>query len=352
MGSSRAGRSGGRIALTLLALAVLEGCAFGIPLKKSTVVPQQAERSATIRLGEAMRAEVRAALGDPWLESDLWRAEVYRSDDKRTELGFAVAIVIPVPVGVFSEKRHGYVLVTYDAAGRVSEVSPGVASDGMLASNTGKWLAIRAGEISFVVDPVGNKTRSTLLADASRLAGYLEERRRADGCTLVAACAGDEGCPDELAVDGGEPFDPSPVTALCAPGAPCPKGAQPTETLIEGKRFVLVPVLHAIDVAPGRHHLRVTSSRIRGGAETSFECAQGEALFGAIRSHAVGASWFSKGTLEATVTFSATPPAAWESYSIELVRNGRWLVEKGTASPPGAENTKGRGAASGVPGPS
>jgi hypothetical protein len=279
-------------------------------------------------LGEATRADVRDALGEPWLESDPWRAEVYRSDDKRTEIGFAVAIVIPVPVGIFSEKRHGYVLVTYDPAGTVSRVSSGFASGGMLASDAGQWMAVRADEISFVVDPVGNKTRSTLLADASRLPGYLEERRRADGCTLVAGCDGTDGCPDELAVDGGEPFDPSPVTALCAPDAPCPKGAQPTETLIEGKRFVLVPVLHATGVAPGGHTLRVSSSRIKGGGEASFECAQGEVLYGAVRSHAVGASWWSRGTLEASVTFSAMPPRAWESYSVELARNGRWLVGK------------------------
>ena len=318
-----------RAACASLPLVVLAACGFGVPLKKSVLVPQQAERSATILPGESTRAEVRAALGEPWLESGFWRVEVYRSDDKRTELAFAMAIVIPVPVGVMREKQHGYVLVTYDAAGRVSRVTPGIASDGSLARASDRWMAIRADGITFAVEPVGTKLRSTLLADSSRLPDYLAERRRADGCTLVTACDEGQGCPDQVAVDDGEPFDPRPVTVLCAPDAPCPSGARQSGGEIDGKSVILVPVVRAIHATPGRHAVRVGSSVLQGGGEATFECGGGDVLYGIVRSSVEGASWRSKGRLQATVTVSAVAPKAWDDCSVALSRDGRWLVSAG-----------------------
>jgi hypothetical protein len=323
-------RSVGRIAVrgtwVSLTLTVLAGCSFGVPLKQPTVVPQQAERSATIRLGESTRDDVRAALGEPWLRSEFWRVEVYRADDKRTELGFMVAIVVPVPVGVFSEKRHGYVLVTYDGAGHASRVSSGFLSEGLAASEADKWLVIRSDEITLAVDQVRTKWRTTLIADSSRLSDYLAERRHAAGCTLVVACDEVRGCPDELAVDGGEPFDPSPITVLCAPDAPCPKGTPLAGMGIDGKSFVLVPVLHAIGVAPGSHRLRIAGSMIHGGGEASFACSGGEVLYGTIHSRVEGASWWSRGKPTATVTLSPAAPPSWDDYGFALYRDGRWLV--------------------------
>jgi hypothetical protein len=318
-----------RAAFVSLALAALGGCGFGVPLKKATLTAEQAQRSATIHLGESTRAEVRAALGEPWLRSRFWRVEAYRADDKRTELGFAVAVVVPVPIGVFSEKQHGYVLVTYDASGRVSQVSSGMASEGFLAEAGEKWLAIRADEITFAVDLVRTKLRSTLLADSSRLPGYLAERRQAAGCTLVAVCAEDQGCPDEVSVDDGEPFDPSPITALCGPDAPCPKGSPLAASEVDGKKFFRVPVLHAIGVAPGRHRVRMASSVIPGSGEASFECASGDVLYGVVVSRVEGASWWSKGKLQAIMTLTAAAPETWEPFSLVLHRNNRWLVDPG-----------------------
>ena len=316
-----------RAAALPLALAVLAGCSFGVPLKKATLTAEQAERSATIRLGESTRAEIHAALGEPWLRSDFWGLELYRADDKRTELEFAVVIVVPVPMGVFSEKQHGYVLVSYDAAGCVSKVSSGVTSDGFLADAGEKWLTIRADEITFAVDPVRTKLRSTLLADSGRLPSYLDGRRRADRCTLLAFCAEDRGCPDEISVDGGEPLDSSPITALCSPGAPCPTGTALAEAEIDGKKLLRVPVLHAIDLAPGRHRVRMASSVIPGSGETSFDCSTGDVLYGFVASHVEGASFWSKGELRAIMTFSPGAPELLRPFSFVLYRNGRWLVD-------------------------
>jgi hypothetical protein len=299
------------------AVTLLAACGFGVPLKQPTVVPDQAQRGAALRLGEASRDDVRAALGEPRLESDFWRVELYRADDKRTELAFAVVIVIPVPVGVFSEKRHGHVLVTYDEGGRTSGVSSGVASDGFLATDSASWMTLRGDSISYVVDPVGTKSRSTLLADGSRLADYLAARRGAAGCTLVAGCGGEGGCPDRLTIDDMEPFDPSPVTALCAPEAACPPGTPIAGTPIDGKHFVVVPVLLALDVPAGAHRLRVSSARAKGGGEASFGCVPGEEIYATVRSRADDA-----------VTLSGGPPEGWEARNLVLVRDARWLVDR------------------------
>ena len=291
-------------------------------MKQTTVIPEQAERIATIRLGESTRTEVRSALGEPVLENGFWRVELYRVDDMRTELGFMVAIVVPVPVGVFHEKRHGYVLVTYDNSGRVSKVSSGVAGEGMLASDAERWPVIRADEIVFAVDSVRNKIRSTLLADASRLSEYVEERGRASGCTLMAACDTDQGCPNEVAVDDEPPFDPSPMTVLCTPEETCPRGSPIPGGEIDGKSFLRVPVIHAVNTAPGTHRVRVTSSVRKGSGEATFSCDAGDVVYGIVRSHLEGATWWSKGRLEATVMFSNELPVHWDSYSLVLHRDG------------------------------
>lgn len=301
--------------LVLLALPLLEACGFGVPLKQPTVVPDQAQRGAALALGEASRDDVHAALGEPVIGSDFWRVEVYRADDKRTELGFAVVLILPVPVGVFSEKRHGHVLVAYDADGRVAGVSSGFVSDGMLAADSAGWMTLRADTVSFVVDPVRTRSRATLLADAGRLADYLAQRRRADGCTLVAACEGDVGCPDRLAIDDGEPLDPSPVTALCAEDAACPHGTPLAGTPIDGRHFVVVPLVLALDLAPGPHHLRWSGPRGKEGPTVSFDCPAGDVRYAALRNLAGGPP-----------SIGPTPPSGWEDRPVALVRDGRWLV--------------------------
>ena len=326
----------GRICCILLIFAVIAGCAIGIDLKKPTLVTDQAERSVTIGLGESTREDVRAALGEPLLESNFWRVELYRADDKHVEAG-VVVIIIPVLPIVSSMDVHGYVLVTYDTAGRVSQLSSGTTSEGFLVSYSEKLLTLRADELTFASDFKWNKWEPALLADSSRLSEYLAGRSYATSCMLVVACAQDENCPEEIAVDDGEPFDPSPMTVLCAPDAPCPKGSPYYFSKIDGervyipeiygKRVLRVPLLHAITVPPGKHRLLITSSVRDGRGEASFECAAGQVLYGIVRSRVEGRSFWSKGKLQATADMSIVPPEAWDAHSIVLYSKGRWLVE-------------------------
>jgi len=103
----------GLLLLSLLLLtALLGGCGFGIPVKDPTQVRQQVEQSMKIRIGESSRADVRTLLGEPWLESDFWHFELYRAESEQKELSFFVFFTPPVPIGVFTWKIGGFVLVS------------------------------------------------------------------------------------------------------------------------------------------------------------------------------------------------------------------------------------------------
>ena len=290
----------GRICCILLIFAVIAGCGtFSIPLNKPTLVTDQAERSVTIRRGESTRADVRAALGEPLLESSFWRVELYRVEDEKLKLKLHfIGVPLPVPMPS-SEKYHGYVLVTYDTAGRVSQLSSGSHSEGWMANDTDKRIFLRADELAIIEGPV-------LLADSNRLLAYLAERSHATSCTLVVAAEVHEDFfPRQVSIDDGELFD---------------------LTLI--RRFGdKLPVLYAITVPPGQHRLLITSSFLDGRAEASFECATGQVLYCIVNSRVEGKSFWSHGKLQATAAISAVSPEAWKGRSIVLYSKGRWLVE-------------------------
>ncbi len=315
------------IGLALLLSLALCGCGFGVPLRGTTDVTQHAGRSATLEPGRSSRQDVRAALGEPWLASDAWGFEIYRADDERTEALFMLAVIWPVPIGWGSEKRQGYVLVTYAGTDRATHIAAGSASRGLLASDGAKWMTIKAGEISVVLDPVLNRRRLSILADRGRLDEYLAARRQTPGCTIVAGCDGTGGCPDQFSVDGGEVCNPAPIDALCEPDRPCPAGSPwGPGRRIEGKDIVSLPVLHAIGVPAGLHELRVTNSRSKGEGTASFACAAGDVVYVTIRTDVVRAR--GRRTLQATVVPSATAPEAWTGYNLVLFRDDRWLVDR------------------------
>ena len=262
-------------------------------MKNPSLVTDQAERSVTIRRGESTRADVRAALGEPLLESSFWRVELYRVEDNSLKLAFFVAIIpLPVPMPS-SEKKHGYVLVTYDTAGRVSQLSSGSHSEGWMADGIDKQIFLRADELAIIEGPV-------LLADSNRLLAYLAERSHATSCTLVMAAELHEiFSPRQVSIDDGELFD---LTLIRRFGDP-------------------LPVLYAITVPPGQHRLLITGSFLDGRAEASFECATGQVLYCIVSSRVEGKK------LQATAAISAVSPEAWKGRSIVLYSKGRWLVE-------------------------
>lgn len=316
----------GLLLLSLLLLtALLGGCGFGIPVKDPTQVRQQVEQSMKIRIGESSRADVRTLLGEPWLESDFWHFELYRAESEQKELSFFVFFTPPVPIGVFTWKIGGFVLVSYDSAGHVAKVSAGNASRSMGDQDA---LMLRAGELNLVIEPLGDGSPQ-LIADPARFAGFLALRRASPVCTLILACSRpasperwpDESCPDRVAVDDGEPLDPKPLYAVCDPASHCPPTAVP------GHMFARVPLWVPFTLPPGQHRLKMSSSVFKGNMEAAFECAAGEVRYATV-SGQVNWHWWGprSSTLDATVSWSADSPADWSSRSVLLYRHDRWLA--------------------------
>lgn len=277
-------------------VCTLVGCGFRVPVQETTAISEQREKRAVLLIGTSTRADVRAALGTPEVESERWRVDLYRAEEERREVEFVVVLVLPVPVGAFRVKERGYVLVAYDEAGRVSDVASGSASEGIVAEDATHWLVLRADDLTLVVDPVKTKPRTTLLADAGRLPAYLQTRRKSADCTLVVACDPGERCPEEFALEGGDAIEPRPIEVL-------------TGSSIVDR----IPIVHALSVAPGSH-------RIAGGKD-SFECVPGDVVYANVRGAAGRRD-------EPKSSFSKTPPSDRVDLPLVLHRNGRWWVDR------------------------
>lgn len=321
-------------AMLAVMLLVLPGCGgFGIPLHEATdAVAHQGQQSGTIRAGEATRSQVRSALGAPWLQSDYWRVDVYRIDEKRQELTFFASLVTPpVPVGVFSVEESGYALVAYDEGGRVAAIAFGSASK-LLGDK--EDLTLRTQDLSLGIETLDERG-AHLMAAASRLPGYLALQRRSPQCTLVVACDQipfekwpDEGCPNRVTIDAGAPLNPQPLVQQCA-GKSCPGGA----VRYSGSAFAHIPLLYAVTLPPGRHQVETASSTFQGRSVTTVECAAGQVQYAVIRGR-VDWHWWSprSSTLDASVTLSDTQPQAWSNYNVVLALDGQWLVAREPAT--------------------
>ena len=311
---------------------LLAACGAGIRLQEPTLVTQQAARLVEIRIGETTRTDARLALGEPWLQSEFWRVDVFRAEDEERELTF---IIPPVPMGVFHWTVGGYGLITYDGAGRITAVASGQAFKGF---NKQGAMMLRADELNLSVEPIDNRGPQ-LTADASRLPEYLERSRESPMCTVILACERpaarekfpDEGCPDRVVIDEGEALDPRPLLATCEAGSRCPPNAV---RWVEGVH-VRVPLLVPVRLAPGGHRLVMASSVFKGRSEATFECSAGEVQYGFVRGQVSWHWWGARtSTLVADVIMAATPPANWETYSVLLFRGDRWVVEPDPSSSP------------------
>lgn len=301
------------------------GCRFGVPLNKEPVVVTQQQRSATILPGESTRDSVRAALGEPWLQSRYWGVDVYRARDTYKELGGTFFTILPVPLGVFTSDVDGYVLVAYDALGRVVQVSSGKRS-GLRFPELYfvEPLMLRARDLNLGVESVGQRGVH-LMADPHRLSGYLELSRQSASCTVVLAFDEKNSYqhyPDRVVIDNAEPIDLQPFFGSCETGKSCPPQIR------QGGQYVTVRLVHPVTLPPGSHRLVMTDSSFKGRYEANFQCAPGEVRYGIIRGHSNCDLWWQTCTLEAAaVIFEDRMPAQWESYSMLLYRGARWFAQ-------------------------
>jgi hypothetical protein len=302
----------------------LAGCGFGVPIKDPVAVTEQTQRSATIRPGESTRDSVRAAFGEPWLQSRYWGVDLYLALDTSTELGGLMITIWPVPLGVFTSQVEGYVMVAYDPADRVVAAATGNVSNWHGSKDP---LMLKARDLNLGIEKIYQRGPQ-LMADASRLPGYVALRRQAMTCTVILACEETgyekwayEGCPDRVVIDDAEPMDPTPFFGVCDPADSCPSKTLPRSV------FVQVPLVHPVTLPAGPHRLTMTSTTFKGESATDFECAAGEVRYGIIHGQVSWHWWGPRSsTLTTSVSFEDVLPAGWGSYSMLLYR-GRWYAE-------------------------
>ena len=148
--------------LTLLALGAcaFTGCALQVPVGQPTIDAEAVQaRSADIDRFPIDRDGVHALLGTPWLASETFGVEVYRSQGKQRNL-LVILAPYPVPMPFPSDKVEAYSLVIYGEDGNVSARASDFVRAGVGDPAT---LLLRAGDFEFVHD-----LRDTLTVSLAR----------------------------------------------------------------------------------------------------------------------------------------------------------------------------------------
>ena len=280
-----------------LAVFALGGC-LGIPLHSSSVEEDLPKKTAPIVVGQTDRVEVRRVLGEPWVSSDYWGFDLFRISDWN---GWLAVFFIYVPIPVF-EKVNGYLLVSYDAGGRVSAFDKGVTSREFTDATGSNSLRLAAADLGFIVE--GDTVPPVLAVSPALRDQYLSERAPRDRCTVVVGCTiGSCSSNLSLQVDEGEawslPYSSDPVP-------PIARNRLEPETL-----------------APGEHRVRLIEPAFRGGSKTwadkRFVCATGEVWYGLLLDNeTLGTSDVIKLSRDMPETFREQPMLIW--------REGQWLV--------------------------
>jgi hypothetical protein len=194
-----------------LMLTALTGCMVLIPFHEAERNELQAAQRAQIRPGESTSADVRERLGAPWLQNRYWGVDVYTADDRIWGLAMGLPYTGPGTLEI-----TGYLMIAYDDEGRVLKL---VRSE----NNMNLWnfrdfpMMLQVRDLYLGIEAAYHRGVQ-LMADATRVPGYLAQQLNSPMCTLVLACDKStyqkfpyEECPDRVVIDDGEPLDPKPV---------------------------------------------------------------------------------------------------------------------------------------------
>jgi hypothetical protein len=205
---------------------------------------------------------------------------------------------------VSSDDAKGYVLVSYDANGRVSAYGTDVAREGRAYDETrDDPAAVQAGDVRFEVS--GDGDEAFVAVAAARRDEYLRSHPAMGACRVLIGCAGD-WCGTRVAIDGRSTVEmPDAVTRW-------------------------LPAVAPIRVNAGEHQISISPTRwdMSFEAETRFSCVAGESLYVVIDlgSREVTVPGGLRRKLLATVTNSREMPEAFRDQGMLIYANGQWLV--------------------------
>ena len=282
-----------------VAAVMLGACVGEGPVHESKIEATLPVTVAPIVVGQTDRAAVRQALGKPWLTSDYWGVDVFRVADSNVNI-----VVILIPVWLSADGTKSYVLVSYDASGKVTGYSKDIASEGrVLAGTADQGAAAFAGDVRFAVSGGGDETFVGVAA--ARRDEYLRSHPPKDSCSMLVGCAGD-WCGTRVAIDGRSTLAmPDAVTRW-------------------------LPAVAPIRVNAGEDRISISPARwsMSFEAETQFSCDAGESIYVLIdfaSSEASVPGGFRR-KLPATVTSSREMPEAFRDQGMLIYANGAWLV--------------------------
>lgn len=288
-------------------LAALAACGTAVPLKKTDVEAQVPERAALLVVGQTDRATARNQLGEPWLTSDVWAFDLFRSSGRNVHAPVMFVFWWPVPLGVAIDKMTGYVLVRYDGQGVVTTEAHGLARNASVfnGDEVDGSVELAAGDLRFSAGPDGEN--ALLSVDAAAGWPYLEAQPPRGACRVLLGCES-WGCEARFAAEL--------------------RLSRAMPESVSSFHAALLPM----DLPPGRHGLRATSLRatIDFATESAFGCAAGETLFAMLALQTERLRLFRQ-ELRATLSVSSERPAGMEERRIVLWQDGVWLVP-GTAT--------------------
>jgi len=301
------------------------GCwGFTRTLHEAEAVDDDALRQVAIRPGETTRAEFLELFGEPWVSSRRWRFDLQRVTDYDSEFSLAFFLYWPIFPSVERTDWESYLLVAWDDNDVVAAAAAGkVDRDDYMERGQ---LVFRTGELTMAVDPAEDDGL-VLWVGPDALSPYLEERVAADACTVVLACEQGTRCPNRVSMDDGTPFDAGFVKLYCVDESHC-QGAEsaPTESQAAGRPVSWMPVLHPLDLAPGKHRMVLADRHMKGNTEITFSCQPGQVLFARLEAERVRVSFWRGNDVQPTAELVDSLPPEWSNYRVVLWRSGLWLV--------------------------
>lgn len=277
-----------------------------VPVKKESVEEELPGRISPIVVGQTDMAAARALLGAPWLTSEYWHFDLFRTAGRDAKVPVMFVFWWPVPVGVEIDKTTAYILLTYDATGRVSALEHGLARDPSVLAESGNLHAgarVAAGDLRFVASDDGDE--ASLSIGATARDEYLRSEVAADSCRVVIGCD-DVLCSVRAGVDGHAPIE------------------MPAANIAAG------PMLIPLQVSPGAHRIEITPNQALLDFETrtEFACAGGETLYGLIKLQPAELKLFRQ-KMTASMGITRELPIAFGERRLLIWSNGRWLVSPG-----------------------
>ena len=291
-------------AAAVLGLA-LGGCGgVAVPVARSTVEADLPQRTSPIIIGESLQADVRSLLGQPWVSSDYWGFDLFRLTGRDAAIGL-IWVVVPLPVANL-DTTTAYVLVSYDAEGRVSDRQQGLAyDDSTLGTNaTASVRVVSEGQVGFAYEDA--RKRGWVHVGPDRRHAYMRDHRSLTSCSLLVGCTGD-WCQTQFVIDGG--------------------AAEPLPDTVEGGIQGLV----LVRLVPGEHRISVRGlSRLapKVDAHASFSCAAGQERYAAIQivTEAYQKAEHTRSRLLGEITVTAEEPPLLAAQPIMIWREGQWLL--------------------------